>query len=248
MRIAIVTAYYRETRAVLARCIDSVRAQTAPVEHILVADGEPQEWAVRSGARHVTLDRSHGDFGDTPRAVGLALAVREGYDAVQFLDADNLILPHHAAMAGALLEESGAHLLVLKRRFLRSDGSVMPYTAPGDEALTTIDTNCYFFARAAFPTALKWTLVPRELSFMGDRVFRSVFVSAGHPVAVAREATVGYTSMIAATYRAVGEEPPPGCRDHQQRSEQARAWWLALDAARRSEIEQTLGVKIVVPE
>jgi hypothetical protein len=246
MRIAIVTAYFNEDRRIIERCMASVRAQTVPVEHILVADGHPQDWVRAAGERHITLDRSHGDYGDTPRMVGLVLAMREGFDAVQFLDADNLLYPQHAAMATKLLRGTGAHVLVLKRRMLRPDGSALPFTSAEDEALVQIDTNCYLFTRAAFPTAIKWALIPRELSFMGDRVFRSVVSKVGHPVAVALEPSVGYTCMWASVYRAVGEEPPPGCHDLSAQRAKAAAWWSGLDEARRDEIQVALGVKIAV--
>jgi glycosyltransferase involved in cell wall biosynthesis len=246
MRIAIVTAYFKEDRATVERCLASVRSQTVPVEHILVADGHPQDWVRATGVRHIALDRSHGDFGDTPRMVGLVLAIREGYDAVQFLDADNLLYPRHAALATELLRGTGAHMLVLKRRLLRPDGSALNFTAPEDESLTVIDTNCYLFARSALATAIKWALVPRELAFMGDRVFRSVFSKVGHPVAVMPEPTVGYTCMWEAVYRAAGEEPPPGCHDLTALRENAAVWWSGLDEARRDEIQVALGVKISV--
>ena len=81
---------------------------------------------------------------------------------------------------------------------------------------------------------------------MGDRVFRSVFSKVGHPVAVASEPTVGYYSMFANTYLAVGETPPPGTRDHTLEVAQAKAWWSSLDDERRAAIEAMLGVKISV--
>ena len=244
MRIAIVTAYFKEDRATLERCIESVRSQAVPVEHVLVADGHPQDWVRGAGVRHVILDRPHGDFGDTPRLVGLMLAIREAFDAVQFLDADNVVLPRHAAMAAARLAESGAHLLVLKRRFLRPDGSAIPLEMSDADALAAIDTNCYFFGRPAFPTALKWALIPRELSFVGDRVFHSVLSKAGHPVAVAPEATVGYNCLWEEIYRAAGEVPPAGCKTLTGEREKAAAWWTALDDGRRDGIQQMLGIRI----
>jgi glycosyltransferase involved in cell wall biosynthesis len=246
VRLAIITAYFQEDRATIERCIESVRKQSVRVEHILVADGHPQDWVAASGLRHLALDRAHGDFGDTPRLAGLVLAIREGFDAIQFLDADNVIYPHHAAMAAALLQDTGAHMLVLKEHHLRPDGSILNYTSAHYEALSRIDTNAYLFARPSFPTALKWSLIPRELSYMGDRVFRSVFSKVGHPVAVAPEPTVGYASMWADVYRAVGEEPPPGCRDLTEQVKRAKAWWLGLDDGRREEIQAMLGVTITV--
>ncbi|HZM46982.1 MAG TPA: glycosyltransferase family A protein [Burkholderiales bacterium] len=246
MRIAIITAYFDEDRATVERCIESVRAQEFPVEHILVADGRPHDWIPATGVRHVTLDRSHGDFGDTPRMIGLMLAIREGFDAIQFLDADNLVFPQHAAMAVTLMRENAVHMVVLKRAFLRPDGSALNFKSDEDESLSTIDTNCYLFARPAFPTALKWALIPKELSFIGDQVFRSVFSKVGHPIVVAPEPTVGYRCMWERVYRAAGEEPPPGCRDLSEQREKAAQWWTALDDDRRAEIQAALGIKITV--
>src|SRR5262249_34844597 len=127
MRLAVITAYFDEDRATIERCLASVRSQTVPVDHLVVADGRPQGWIADTEARHIVLDRSHSDFGDTPRMIGLMLAIREGYDAIQFLDADNLILPGHAAMATAAMRDTAADMLVLKRLFLRPDGSVIDF-------------------------------------------------------------------------------------------------------------------------
>jgi hypothetical protein len=49
-RYAIVTPYYKEDRALIERCIDCVRAQSIPTEHILVADGHPQSWINDAGS------------------------------------------------------------------------------------------------------------------------------------------------------------------------------------------------------
>jgi len=43
-RPIVITPYYKEDPALLRRCMDSVRAQTVPAEHFLVADGHPQDW------------------------------------------------------------------------------------------------------------------------------------------------------------------------------------------------------------
>ena len=247
MRYAIVTAYYQEDRATLERCLESVRRQSVEIQHIVLADGHPQAWVNDApGVRHIVLDRCHADFGDTPKLLGLLLAMRDGCDAIQFLDADNLIFEGHAELGLALLRETAAHLIVLKRTFLRQDGTDLNWVSPRDDSLRHIDMNCYLFARPSFPTALKWVLIPRQFSFMSDRVFRSVFSKAGHPVAVAPRATVGYTSMWANTYISVGETPPPGTRDHTEVAARAKAWWASLDDKRRALIEATLGVKISI--
>ena len=95
MRVAVVTPYYKEPRGWIERCIASVAAQTHACDHFLVADGHAQDWIDGAGVRHLRLDRGHGDYGNTPRALGALLAVSEGYDAIAFLDADNWYAPEH---------------------------------------------------------------------------------------------------------------------------------------------------------
>ena len=77
-RPIVITPYYKEDPALLRRCMDSVRAQTVPTEHFLVADGYPQDWIDAEPVRHLKLDRSHRDYGNTPRGVAALLATSEG--------------------------------------------------------------------------------------------------------------------------------------------------------------------------
>ena len=78
-RWVIVTPYYKEERPLLSRCISSVSNQSVRTDHIVVADGHPQSWIDMEPVRHLKLDRSHGDYGNTPRGIGVLLAISEGY-------------------------------------------------------------------------------------------------------------------------------------------------------------------------
>jgi hypothetical protein len=60
-RYCVVTPYFKEDRAMLQRCMDSVRRQTTKVDHMLVADGFPQDWISTEPVRHLILDRPHAD-------------------------------------------------------------------------------------------------------------------------------------------------------------------------------------------
>src|SRR5262249_49883465 len=102
------------------------------------------------------------------------------------------------------------------------------------------------FARPSFPTALKWALVPPELSYIGDRVFRSIFSHARHPIAVAPQPTVGYTNYWSEVYRAAGEEPPADCRDLRPHIAKAAPLWPGLDEERGKEIQEALGIKLAL--
>lgn len=65
MRVAVITPYFKESRAWIERCIQSVRKQSFACEHFLVADGHAQDWIEGEEVRHLRLDRSHADYGAT---------------------------------------------------------------------------------------------------------------------------------------------------------------------------------------
>ena len=88
-KIFFVTPYYKEDFKLIKRCLESVKNQSISCDHILIADGFPQKWIDDTGVRHLILDRSHGDAGNTPRGLGALLAIAEEYDGIGFLDADN---------------------------------------------------------------------------------------------------------------------------------------------------------------
>ena len=95
LRVAVITPYYRESLEMLQFCHDSVRTQTYPCTHFLVADGharpEISGWAVQ----HLILPQAHGDDGNTPRCLGSLSAMKQGFDVITYLDADNWYYPNH---------------------------------------------------------------------------------------------------------------------------------------------------------
>ena len=245
VRIAVVTPYHREEAAVLERCIDSVRAQAAPADHILVADGFPQSWVERHGhVHHVVLSRNSGDFGDTPRSLGFMFGVRSEYDILQFLDADNVLTPDHFGSVLECLARTRADLVVARRLLLRPDGSVLNARMDEDDRLAHVDTSCFAFWRTAFHVGLKWGFIPKALGHGDDRVFYAAVKSANLNIAFLATPTVGYTCLWAHVYRAVGEDPPPGCRDLKSYADHARRWWKDLDEERRQLIQKNLGITI----
>jgi glycosyltransferase involved in cell wall biosynthesis len=252
MRIAVVTPYFKESAEVLRKCMASVQAQCVPVDHVLVADGHPQYWLEEH--RHVThieLRKNFGDFGDTPRSVGFVVAMRSGYDLIQFLDADNVLMPDHFDVVldhfRGLPEAEYPDLVVARRHMLRPDGSILPFSVREDDALEHIDTSCYVFFRTAFFAGLKWSLIPRQLGFMDDRVFLAMLSRSGlRKFVVNQSKTVGYTCWWADVYRVVGEEPPPNCKNIEGHRAAALEWWRTLDPYRKGLIERTLGQPIFV--
>lgn len=252
MRIAVVTPYFQESADVLRRCLASVQSQCVPVDHVMVADGHAQYWIEQQPrVTHIELRQGAADFGDTPRSVGFVVAMRREYDLIQFLDADNVLMPDHFEVVlshfRGIPEAEYPDLVVARRQMLRPDGSVLGITIDEDEALTHIDTSCYVLYRTAFHLGLKWALIPKQLGFMDDRVFFALMTRAGLRKIVGNPVkTVGYTCWWDDIYKLAGEEPPPNCRKLEPYREAARKWWAALDAHSKAVLEARLGLPIVL--
>lgn len=206
-RYAIITPYYKEDRSLLERCIDSVRSQSVPTDHFLVADGFPQPWIDEATVRHVKLDRSHGDFGNTPRGIGALIAISEEYSGIGLLDADNWLDTDHveACLAAARVSADPCDYVIAQRTYRRPDETIMPLPDEPDH----VDTNCFFFLRGAFNFIPHWAMMPKNLAPLCDRYFYAAL--RRQPFAHTRVArpTVNYHCLWASLYQAIGETPPP---------------------------------------
>jgi hypothetical protein len=92
LKIAVVTPYYNEDDDILNDCHSSIIRQSYPCTHILVADGHPKpQIDEQPKTMHVILPQESADYGNTPRATGGILADAYGFDAVAYLDAQQLV-------------------------------------------------------------------------------------------------------------------------------------------------------------
>lgn len=209
-RYLIVTPYYKEQRDTLDRCIRSVSNQTVPTDHLLVADGYPQDWIDAAGIRHVRLDRAHGDYGNTPRAIGAMMGVSEKYDGIGFLDADNWLDSNHVDLCTQTYRSASelgrVDYVIARRRFCRPDGSVL--TTLDEPISQHVDTNCFFFFPTAYPLLPHFGLMPTELSLLGDRYFYGALRNRGLQSAANDGFTVNYLCLWASVYTQLGEIPP----------------------------------------
>lgn len=178
MKVAIITPYYKESDAVLLRCIQSVLAQThLDVWHFLISDGHPKP-AITSGVKNliaINLPVAHGDYGCTPRSVGAVCALNEGADIICFLDADNMFEPNHVSSIVRLYEKAAANEQDLDAVF-----SYRHIFLPGHEHLRLkekedlqhrhVDTNCLSLARSAAFLWPTWGMIPKTLTPICDRV------------------------------------------------------------------------------
>lgn len=246
-RCAVVTPYYKEEVDVLARCIESVRLQSVPADHFVVADGHPQDWISQAGVRHVRLDQAHGDYGGTPRGIGAMLAVSEGYDAIALLDADNWFDPDHlerCLAAADAVPDGICDYVIARLRIVRPDKSVMNLRA---EAIDDhVDTSCFVFLRGAFHALPIWALMPREASIVGDRYLYGALREMNLTSAVVETVTVNYTSIWESHYRLLGETPPPGAKLNVS-GDGAAAWLAALTPRDLDIAERLMQVRLREP-
>jgi len=212
-RIAVVTPYYREPLDALRRCHESVVAQAeVSADHLMVADGFPLDEVGRWNARHTILPQSHGDNGNTPRAVGSLLADAEGYDFIAYLDADNWYHPGHLRSLVELWRRTGAPVCCSFRTLHRTDGSRLDTTDAEEDALTHVDASCLLLHRQAFRIASVWSRMPAPLAPIGDRVVLAAVLHERLAAASTRQRTVAFRTQYESHFRDVGEVPPEGSK------------------------------------
>jgi len=210
MRIAVVTPYLNEPDRYLREAHDSVRAQTHPADHILIADGKPKPLVESFQAAHVVLAGPNQDSGGTPRGVGSVLAATQGYDGVMFLDADNWMEPDHIASLVALHERTGAPITTSDRKLCGLDGTVMATRDGSVDGVTFVDTGCFLVTRAAFHILPFWMNLPRSLAKIHDLLFWMAICAEGIRTAHSGQPTFCYRTAFATHYYAHGREPPAG--------------------------------------
>jgi glycosyltransferase involved in cell wall biosynthesis len=207
--VAVITPYHGEDLSVLAACHSSVRHQTFPCLHVLVADGLPQPILDTWEAHHVVLPVSHHDIGSTPRLLGSFHAIGLGLDAVAFLDADNWYDPEHIEGLMSARREQGAAYVSSGRMLWSLDGVPMG-PCPLIDPARFIDTNCMLFGREAFHLLHNWVLMPDYCHLIGDRIVHNLLLQSGLPLAHVDAQTVNYRCNKEGLYKQLGQPVPAG--------------------------------------
>lgn len=247
MKIIFITPYYKEPRELIEKNIQSVKRQTHKCDHLLIAEGFPQDWINEiDGVRHIKLDQAHADYGNTPRAIGGLLATSEGYDAIGMLDADNWLEPEHVetCISAAKNSEYGltkTDYVIAQRNFRRPDDTIMPIP----EEPNHVDTNCFFFLRGSFHVLPHWGLMPREISGVGDRIFHSMIKSKNLKFATNIPKTVNYLSLWKSHYSLLGEQPPIDSKENIN-SDEIISWILNQSSHQQKITNNLCGIKINV--
>lgn len=211
MKVAVITPYFRTPLDWLHQCHASVRAQTHEATHILVADGEPIETVDTLDAHHIVSMGPNDDVGNTARNIGSIAAIRQGFDAICYLDADNWYRPDHVAQMVALHKETKAAVCASARTLHHIDGRMLGVCFENDGE-TFVDTNCMFLAREAFPIISAWHMVDRRLDPVGDRVVWFQIKKLGLQTAYSQQPTVCYRTNYIEHYKHFNAEPPEGAR------------------------------------
>lgn len=145
------TPYYQEKHHYLERCIASVKRQTIPAGHIVVADGFPQDWIDQTSVRHLRLDRVHQDHGNTPRAIGGLIAIAEGYEGIGLLDADCWLEPDHLEHCLEQAKQVGLErcgFVAAARTLRRLDKSIMsPMSLRPSMLILAVSCSCLHRSR-----------------------------------------------------------------------------------------------------
>ena len=216
-RYAIITPYYRESRATLERCLNSVRRQSIHVDHIVIADGFPQQWIDDEPVRHITLDTAHSNFGDTPRGLGALMAVSEGYEGIGLLDADNWLAEHHVSkcLATAAEQPVGCEFVIARRFLMTPDGRQLNINYDGSP-FDFIDTSCFFFLPGSYHALPHWVLIPKPLSPICDRMFYAALKNYKLRSALVEDPTVFYECLWSSVYQTAGLPVPPNAKPNVQ--------------------------------
>lgn len=213
---AVITPYHKESIDVLSRCHRSCLEQQGdwPLRHIMVADGHAlpkiDEWDVD----HITLPKSHGDNGNTPRCMGALSAMNQGYWPILFLDADNWFQPWHFNTIVKLRQRHpSADVLAMGRVCALPDGTQIPGVPEEDLEHRHVDTSCYVFYPSAFRVLPLWGLMPTYLGPVCDRFIRESITKLGLVLAGTHHPSVIFTAHYSWAYQALKRPIPNDVHD-----------------------------------
>ena len=236
--IAVVTPYCTESYEMLSRCVDSVRAQTLPVQHYLVLDGQHCEAHELDVHRHVSLGSQHWNYGNTPRAIGAMLAIGEDVDAIAFLDADNTFDPDHIETCWSFAKYNPRlHYVAAKRRVVLPDGTVVP----DHEEPDFTDTSCFFLLPGSYFTIPQWGLQPNPFTSICDRLYCALLRRLRLSYATTDKPTVTFNSTYAAHYLAGKQTPPEDAKKNPDLTK-AFTWWHGLSLDQKNIARCMLGI------
>lgn len=224
MKIAVITPYADEPDDWLIQCHRSVREQSHPAFHYLVADGYPRTPGDWFSGRHLALPTRVGDGGHTPRLVGCLAAIGRQFDAVAFLDADNWFLPDHLTTLVEIHQMTGAPVCTSRRSLHSLDGQLLGLCENSDGTAFS-DANCYFFTTAFLRQHWTTLLVPNWAGIIVDRIIWRRIHLQSIPTAHTGKPTICYRTKFFGHYQALGLPVPSSLKEPSYCIEEALDRW-----------------------
>lgn len=208
--IAIITPYYKESEEILHQCHESVSKQDGNfnAKHFMIADGHPNQKALSWDCNHTTLDRSHSDNGNTPRAVGCLLAKNEGYNFIAFLDADNWYHENHINSLLQNFNSKRLPIITSLRTYHLPDGKQLNIKEQDEDSLKHVDTSCLLLHKSAFELNALWSTMPKQLSPICDRIFMAGIRHRRFNFTSTTQRTVAFRTQYQNHYISAGLNPP----------------------------------------
>ena len=231
MKIAVITPYFDERLNVLERCHESVARQCdlreASITHFFIADGKGLKAVDNlSRVRHIRLGVSHNDNGNTPRAVGGLCALREGFEAIFYLDADNLYDNLHVSSVIKVHEQSGSEAIFSSRYWFFPDGDCYDFAERHrheDRLRRHVDTSCISLFSSARGAVGLWGQMPASLGPICDRVFFQYLIT-NHTCSWTDQKTVFFETWYAGSFRPTAIPTPRNAKTVPRRTKDE---WLA---------------------
>lgn len=212
-KIAVVTPIYQTPRNWLQQCMVSVQRQTVePVEHILINDGEPSFVRPQNFEGTVLqLDQHYGDYGDTPRWIGVTKAIREGADVIAFLDADNWYEDNHLERCIEVAMFQKAAVVASQRMLVTLDGEPID-TCFMCGTKEFADTSSMVFFTPAFEALQAWIDMEDWQHPIDDRIVWHRVKHLGFSYALTNEVTLNYRCTHRLFYESFGLPIPAGVK------------------------------------
>lgn len=209
-KIAVITPYHQEPEQMLWQCHKSVLNQQGDftAHHFMIADGFPREQLKNWQCKHSTIHQSHNDNGNTPRAIGSLLAESENYDFITFLDADNWYHNGHLESLIQLQRKTKKPIITCFRTFHLPDGRTLQIQDHEEESLTHVDTSCILLHKKAFKLNYLWSAMPKQMSCICDRIFRSGILHHRYETASTKLRSVAFRTQYSSHYIQAGLLPP----------------------------------------
>jgi hypothetical protein len=196
----------------------------------MIGDGPNASKIEIPSARIYRLKKHFNDFGESPRRFGVRCALKEGFNVIAFLDADNWYFPHHLASLLEAHKQSGAKVCTARRVFVDLNGAAFALCDLSD-GRTFCDTNCIAFFGPATQWALYSRYVGKKLRPIHDRILWTAIRNAEEQVAHTGNYSVAYRCKYHSPYLKLGHPLPQGLPRRGTAIGDALARWEGLGNA-----------------